>query len=308
MSIARIQTTLLEISYDVGGPPGGPPVLLLHGWPDDIRGWCGVAPLLQSAGYRTIAPYLRGFGSTCFRSPETPRDARGVALAQDAIDLADALGISSFAVVGHDWGARAAYTLAALFPDRISSVVGIALAYQPRAEFKVPAFSQARRFWYQWLMTLDQGAEAVREDPQGFARIQWDTWSPPGWFDEAEFDATAESFLNPDWTAITLNAYRGRWRQEPRDPCYDDLQRRLESVEILDRPTLMIQGGSDFCDEPASSEGMEKFFSSPYSRLVLNNVGHFPPREAPRPVAEAILAHLEQIGRKNEVRSPKPID
>ena len=140
-------------------------MLLLHGWPDDVRagpGW------LRCFTRRAIEPshrYLRGFGLTRFRSSETPRDGRGVALAQDAIDLADALGIPTFAAIGHDWGGRAAYTLAALHPTRVLSVVGIALAYQPRARFNVPAFSQARRFWYQWFMALDQGAEAVRAAP-----------------------------------------------------------------------------------------------------------------------------------------------
>ena len=221
------------------------------------RGWL--------SNHRTL---FARFWFHAFCSPETPRDGRGVALAQDAIDLADVLGIPTFAAVGHDWGARAAYTLAALYPARVLSVVGIALAYQPRARFQVPAFSQARGFWYQWFMALDQGAEAVRKDPTGFARIQWNTWSPSGWFDNAEFEATAESFRNPDWTEITLNAYSGRWRHEPGDPRYDDLQRHLESVETLDRPTLMIQGGSDFCDEPATSEGMERFFSASYRRLL----------------------------------------
>jgi pimeloyl-ACP methyl ester carboxylesterase len=138
-------------------------LLLLHGWPDDIRGWRQVAPRLHAAGYRTITPYLRGFGLTRFLSRETVRDGRGVALAHDAIDLADVLGIGTFAVVGHDWGARAAYTLAALFPDRVTSIAGIALAFQPGAKFHIPPFSQARRFWYQWLMALDQGADEVRK-------------------------------------------------------------------------------------------------------------------------------------------------
>ena len=108
-----------------------------------------------------------------------------MALAQDAIDLADALGLRTFVVAGHDWGARAAYTLAALFPERVTAIAGIALAYQPRGAFKVPPYSQARRFWYQWFVAVDGGASAVRADPKGFARIQWETWSPPGWFDEA---------------------------------------------------------------------------------------------------------------------------
>jgi pimeloyl-ACP methyl ester carboxylesterase len=168
------------------------------------------------------------------------------------------------------------------------------LAFQPRGEFKVPPFYQARRFWYQWFMALDQGAEAVRADPKGFARIQWDTWSPTGWFDDAEFEATAQSFTNPDWVAITLNGYRGRWRPRPElfDQRYDDLQKRLPAIETLARKTLMIQGGSDFCDEPAGSEGMERFFTAGYRRIVLAGVGHFPPREAPEEVAKAVLAHL----------------
>jgi pimeloyl-ACP methyl ester carboxylesterase len=294
MAMPKVTTGVLDIGYQTEGPLDGPVVMMLHGWPDDVRAWRAVAPFLHGAGLRTIAPYLRGFGPTRFLSSETRRDARAVALAQDAIDLADALGIQTFAVVGHDWGARAAYTLAALFPERITRVVGIALAYQPRGEFKLPPFSQARRFWYQWFMNLDQGAEAVRADPKGFARIQWETWSPSGWFDDAEFEATAQSFANPDWVEITLNGYRGRWRRQAEffDQRYDDLQRRLNAHETLGTKTLMIQGGSDFCVEPAGSEGMERFFTAGYRRIVLDGVGHFPSREASEAVAQAMLVHF----------------
>jgi pimeloyl-ACP methyl ester carboxylesterase len=114
-------TGVLDVVYEAGGPADAPVVLLLHGWPDDARGWRGVLPQLDAAGFRTVAPCLRGFGPTRFRSLQTPRDGRGVALAHDAITLMDLLRITRFAVVGHDWGARAAYTLAALFPDRIAA-------------------------------------------------------------------------------------------------------------------------------------------------------------------------------------------
>jgi pimeloyl-ACP methyl ester carboxylesterase len=292
MSLRHAKTPVLDIVYDDDGGTDAPVILLLHGWPDDIRGWRQVAPRLRTAGYRTIAPYLRGFGPTRFLSPQTVRDGRGIALAQDAIDLAEALGIPTFAVIGHDWGARAAYTLGALFPDRVTSITGIALAFQPRATFRIPPFSQARRFWYQWLMGLEQGADAVRQDPLAFARIQWDTWSPPGWFTEAEYAETAESFQSPDWVAVTLHAYRSRWLHEPCDPRYASVQHRLEQIDALATPTLMIQGGEDACDEPASSEGMERHFRGPYRRIVLDGVGHFPPREAPEIVADALIAHL----------------
>jgi pimeloyl-ACP methyl ester carboxylesterase len=143
-----IRTELLNLAYEDGGPAEGPPVLLLHGWPDAPRGWRTVARHLQAAGWRTIMPYLRGTSPTQFLSPDTPRVASGVALAQDAIDLLDGLQLTQVVVVGHDWGARAAYTLAALFPARVTAVVALALAYQPRGYFTLPGFAQSRLFWY----------------------------------------------------------------------------------------------------------------------------------------------------------------
>jgi pimeloyl-ACP methyl ester carboxylesterase len=293
MITQSISTDTLEIVYEVAGPEGGKRALLLHGWPDSARAWRALAPRLNARGWRTVAPYLRGFAPTRFLSADVPRVGHAVVLAQDALDLADRLGWDRFAVVGHDWGARIAYSLAALFPERVTRIVALALAYQPRGAFELPSLSQARRFWYQWFMTLDQGAAAVRRDPMGFARLQWETWSPPGWFDETEFGATAQSFTGPDWAAVTLSAYRSRWRDdEPFDARYARLQQRLGEVETLATPTLMIQGGADGCDEPASSEGRERFFTGGYRRVVLEGIGHFPPREAAEVVAEAVLEHL----------------
>lgn len=295
----QVRTEVLEIAFEDSGPEDRPAVVMLHGWPDAPRGWNLIASRLQAKGWRTIIPYLRGSGPTRFLSEETPRVGSGVALAQDAIDLADALGLDRFAVVGHDWGARAAFTLAALFPDRISTVSALALGYQPGGRFKVPSFEQSRNFWYQWFMCVDGGAEKVREDPGGFARIQWETWSPAGWFDEAEFLRTAESFSNSDWVAITLNAYRSRWREgEARDPRYEEQQRRLERTELISTPALMIQGEDDRCDPPSESEGLERYFTGGYRRLLLEGVGHFPHREAPDVVADAIVHHLQENGSR----------
>jgi pimeloyl-ACP methyl ester carboxylesterase len=287
------RTDVLDISYQVAGPADAPPVLLIHGWPDAVRGWRAVAGRLNDAGWRTVIPDLRGFGDTRFRSPTTPRDGASVALAQDALDLADALGIGRFTVVGHDWGARVAYDLAALVPDRVPAIAALAVAYQPRAEFVLPEFAQARRFWYQWLMYLDEAADAIRRDPLGFARIQWDTWSPPGWFDDDEFQATARNFLNPDWVDVTLNNYRARFRkEEPSDPRYAQQRRVLAGTERLTVPTLMVQGGADSCDGPSLSEGLERCFTGGYRRVVLDRVGHFPHREDAGSVADLVDQHL----------------
>jgi pimeloyl-ACP methyl ester carboxylesterase len=288
-----VTTELLDIGYEGGGPPDGPAVLLLHGWPDDVRGWRGVVPHLEHKGFRWAAPWLRGCGPTRFLSADTIRDGSAVALAQDAIDVANHLGWAAFSVVGHDWGARTAYTLAALFPERLSTITALALSYSPRGRFPTPTFEQSRRWWYQWFMTTDRGSEAVRADPIGFARQQWSTWSPPGWFDDEEFEATAKSFGNRDWMSITLNAYRSRWKAEPADDRYAPLKARLRSVETLRTPTLMIQGGGDMCDPPSESEGQGRYFTGGYRRVMLDGVGHFPAREAPNDVASEVLSHLK---------------
>jgi pimeloyl-ACP methyl ester carboxylesterase len=268
-------------------------MLLLHGWPDAPRGWRTVARHLQAAGWRTIMPYLRGTSPTQFLSPDMPRVASGVALAQDAIDLLDGLRLTQVVVVGHDWGARAAYTLAALFPARVTAVVALALAYQPRGYFTLSGFAQSRLFWYQWFMCTEAGAAAVRQDPVGFARLQWQTWSPLGWFEEAEFAVTAAGFSESDWVATTLNAYRARWLpNEVSDPRYAELQARLHEIEYLITPTLMLQGGADTCDEPKESEGLDRYFQAGYQRRLVEGTGHFPHREAPDAVAQHILAFL----------------
>jgi pimeloyl-ACP methyl ester carboxylesterase len=156
-----VETAVLRIELEDEGPPGGQPLLLLHGWPDAPRGWRPVARRLHESGWRTLVPALRGCGETRFRSTDTPRDGRGVALAADAIDLLDALGLDRVPVVGHDWGAPVAYTLAAVVPERVTSIVALALPYQPRGIFTMPPFEQARAFWYQWMMYLEAGARAV---------------------------------------------------------------------------------------------------------------------------------------------------
>ncbi|MBA8794800.1 pimeloyl-ACP methyl ester carboxylesterase [Friedmanniella endophytica] len=287
-----VETPALSLHYREAGDPDGSPVLLVHGWPDAAVGWQPLVDRLDGTGLRLIVPDNRGSGGTRFRTADTPRDGTAVALTADVLDLADALGLDRFAVVGHDWGARTAYGLAALAPDRVERVVALALGYQPGGRFAVPErFGQSRNFWYQWLMCFPAGADSIAADPVGFARLQWETWSPSGWWTEQDFAVTAETF-GPDWLAVTLSNYRSRYLpDEPRDPRYDPLRERLAGVEFLRTPTLMIQGGDDRCDPPVESEGLEPHFAD-YRRVVLDGVGHFPHREAPDTVAGLVRDHL----------------
>ncbi|MGI3781458.1 MAG: alpha/beta fold hydrolase, partial [Janthinobacterium lividum] len=153
----HVTTEALELAYTEVGSPDGSPVVLLHGWPDAARSWGPVAARLGAEGYRVLLPEWRGTGATRFRTEDTVRDATAAALAQDVLDLVDVLGLDRFAVVGHDWGARVAYVLAAVAPERLTCIAGLALAYQPRGEFVFPSFAQAQNFWYQWLMYVDAG-------------------------------------------------------------------------------------------------------------------------------------------------------
>ena len=297
MSTKRIKTSVLNLAYEEGGPKNGLPVILLHGWPDSPRTWTGVVPHLHAVGYRTIVPYLRGYGPTSFRSfllSRSPRrSGQAVAFAQDVIDLADALKLRRFAFVGHDWGARTAYALAALFPSRLSSITGISVPFSPGGGTKLPTLSQSRAWWYQWFLCSTPGAKQFVGDPIAFARKQWETWSPEGWFDEREFAATAESWKNEDFSEITLHAYRSRWGHAENDPRYDPLQARYVATMTLSVPALLLQGMEDACVLPETTDGAGRYFTGPYSRVLLDGVGHFPSREAPDEVAEHVVRHLQ---------------
>jgi pimeloyl-ACP methyl ester carboxylesterase len=291
MPLLNCNTPLLNVSYLEDGPRNGPPVLLVHGWPDDPHTWDKVAPVLNRAGCRTFAPWLRGFGATRFHSATTMRSGQMVAMAQDALDFMSAISVERFAVVGHDWGARVAYILAALFPERVTHCAAMSVAWTP-GQMQTPPLEQARAFWYQWFMATQRGAQLVRNQGLAFARFQWDTWSPPGWFDEASFAATAQSFQNPDWAEITLHAYRVRWGEAKPDPAYAQLEARHEAARSIGVPTLMIQGGADRCVLPASSADKQQYYGGSYARHVLDGIGHFPTREAAPQVSELVLQFL----------------
>lgn len=292
MEYRTASTPLLEIGYVDDGPTNGKPLLLLHGWPDDIHAWDQVAPVLHRQGLRTITPYLRGFGPTRFHSPATVRDARAVALTQDAIDLLDALEVEAVSVIGHDWGARIAYSLAGLFPERVIRIIALSLPFQPGGTFPIPTYEQCRRFWYQLFLCSYKGAEQVRKDPVSFSRFQWETWAPAGWFDESAWNSTSLSFQNPDYPAITLHSYRTRWMAEEVDPRYELLQERLDRISSLSVSTLQIHGNEDYPDPPALFQRQEDFFTGFFRRELLAGIGHFPMREQPLITAELILEHL----------------
>jgi pimeloyl-ACP methyl ester carboxylesterase len=151
-SLKQIDAGLLNIGYAEAGPANGAAVILLHGWPYDIYSFVDVTPLLASAGYRVIVPYLRGFGATRFLSATTVRNGQQSVVAVDIIALMDALHIQKAIVAGFDWGARTADIMAALWPERckaLVSVSGYLIGSQPANKAPLPPQAELA-WWYQY--------------------------------------------------------------------------------------------------------------------------------------------------------------
>ena len=153
---------------------------------------------------------------------------------------------------------------------------------------------QARNFWYQWFLSTARGEEALRTDRRDFALMLWRTWSPSWRVDEGAFHDAMHSFDNPDWVDVTVHSYRHRWGLAPSDMFYLKQEERLRRESVISVPTLVLHGSEDACTTPQSSEHKEHLFSGPYHRVLLAGVGHFPQREHPGAVADALGAWLER--------------
>jgi pimeloyl-ACP methyl ester carboxylesterase len=287
----RVRTRHLSVALFDDGPRDGPVVLLLHGWPDDATTWAPIAPRLAAAGFRTVAPMLRGTGGTRFLSSRTPRTGNTGILAVDAIELLDALGVDRCVVAGHDWGSSVAEMMAVGWPARVTRIAMLSTPSR-LGGLRFTGFEMAQRYWYQWFQATRRGTEEVTRDPAGFARYMWDNWSPPGWFDEASFAAVARSFRNPDWVRVMLHSYRSRWGEAPLDRRSVKLEAKVKATRRLATPTLFLQGGADRVTTPAASETMAAKHSGPFERVVLDGLGHFLPREAPDLVAGHLLRYF----------------
>jgi pimeloyl-ACP methyl ester carboxylesterase/RimJ/RimL family protein N-acetyltransferase len=286
-----VETPSLHLAYEERGPADGVPVVLVHGFPDDPRSWDAVVAGLVADGYRTIVPYVRGFGPTRTRVG-TALCGETTALARDILDLADALGLARFALVGHDWGARAAYGAAALAPERVIRLAAFAVGYGTNLAAQAVSFAQARAYWYQWFFATPRGEAALGAERRAFCADLWRTWSPAWRFTDAELERTAASWGNPEFVPIAIHSYRERWGFAPSDPRYAADRAVLAALPPIPVPTLVVMGADDGATLPESSAGKEAFFPGGYERRVMPGVGHFPQREAPASILGALRAHL----------------
>ena len=287
---SSIRTKVLEIAYQESGPADGPPVILLHGFPDDVHAYDGVAPPLAGDGCRVLVPWLRGYGPTRFLDAATPRSGQQAALGADLRDFIDALGIRQAILAGYDWGGRAACVVAALWPERVRGLVSITgYNIQDIANATKPASAEAEyRHWYQWYFHTERGRAGLTQNRHDICRLLWKLWSPNWTFDDATYLRTGESFDNPDFVDVVIQSYRHRYGATPGDPVLEPIEQRLAAQPKIAVPTIVLHGEADGVGPPQNSVHHARHFTSRYERRVIPVAGHFLPNEAPQAVVQAI--------------------
>ncbi len=291
-----IQTPVLNIGYEDSGGRQGFPVILLHGFPDDVRAWDDVAPRLAKAGHRVLVPYLRGYGATRFRDAAAQRMAQQAAIGQDLIDFADALGLARFAVAGYDWGGRAACITAALHPERVRAAVLIG-GYSIQNTVTIvqqPGPPEVERaLWYQWYFNTERGRAGLTANRRGICRLLWQLWSPGWHFSEETFNRTAAAFDNPDFVEVVIHSYRHRWGNAPGEARFTATEQELAKRPLVRVPTILLHGADDgIVRPPADSPAERAMFPALKARRVIAGAGHFLPREKPQAVSSAMLELL----------------
>jgi len=290
--LKQINAGVLNVGYAEAGPADGPVVMLLHGWPYDIYAFVDVAPVLASAGFRVIVPYLRGYGTTRFLSADTVRNGQPAALATDIIDLMDALKIDKALLAGFDWGARTAAILAALWPQRVKALVSVSgylISGQESNKAPLPPNFELQ-WWYQFYFATDRGRAGYEKYRREFSKLIWQLASPKWNFDDATFERTAASFDNPDHVDVVIHNYRWRLGLAQGEAKYDDLEKQLAKLPVVTVPTITLEGDANGAPHPPSPSFYAKRFSGKYAhREITGGIGHDLPQEAPQAFADAVI-------------------
>lgn len=290
-SIKQIDAGVLNVGYAEAGPSGGFPVVLLHGWPYDIYSFAEVTPILAGKGYKVIAPFLRGYGTTHFLSADTLRNGQQSVIASDMIALMDALKIQNAIVAGFDWGARTANIMAALWPERCKAMVSVSgylIGNQRSGKIPLPPAAELQ-WWYQYYFATERGHDGYEKYRRDFAKLIWQIASPKWKFDDNTFNRTAGSFDNPDHVAIVIHNYRWRLGLAEGEAKYDDLEKRLAEGPVITVPTITLEGDANGAPHPDSSAYAKKFSGKYLHRVINGGVGHNLPQEAPKAFADAII-------------------
>ncbi len=290
-----VQTDVLDIGYEESGDSAGFPIILLHGFPYDVRAWDEAVPPLAEAGYRVLVPYLRGYGPTRFRDPSGPRTAEQAAIAQDVVDFADALGLEHVALAGFDWGNRAACITSILRPERVRAQVAIGgYSVQDTVSPSAPASAVAEaRLWYQWYFNTARGRRGLETNRRGICRHLWETWSP-GWeFSDETYDRSAVSFDNPDFVDVVIHSYRHRHGNAAGEERFLAVEHQLAVRPPVEVPAIVLRGTESGFGRPSSDpSGDQARFTALVDRRLVDGAGHDLPAQRPDTVVAALLELL----------------
>ena len=289
--IKQIDAGLLNVGYAEVGPANGRPVILLHGWPYDIHSYINVAPLLAAKGYRVLVPYLRGYGSTRFLSPNTLRNGQQSAVATDVIAFMDALKIEQAVIGGFDWGARTANIVAALWPQRCKAMVSVSgylIGSQAANRMPLPPKAELE-WWYQFYFATERGQAGYEKYRHDFNKLIWKLASPNWKFDDVTFDRSAASFDNPDHVQIVIHNYRWRLGLSEGERTYDDLERQLAQAPLIKVPAITLEGDANGAPHPDPVLYAKKFSGKYEHRTITGGIGHNLPQEAPQAFAKAVI-------------------
>ncbi len=293
MGTKRVTTPVLEIEYEQAGEAGAPPVILLHGFPYDVRAYDEVAPIVAAGGASVYVPYLRGFGGTRFLDDATPRSGQQAALARDLLEFMDALGLENAVVAGYDWGGRAACIAAALWPGRVRGLVSVdGYNVQNLAYAGEPAPPDwERTYWYQFYFHSERGRRGLEANRDELCALLWRTWSPTWAGADAAFPASAPSLHNPDFVDVVIHSYRHRFGLAEGDPRYQAFEDLIAKEPAITVPTVVLESGDDGIGGPGA-EGDREYFTGAYDHRILPGVGHNVPQEAPEAFAAAVASLL----------------
>ena len=278
----RVQANGLEFAVLERG--SGPLVLCLHGYPDTARTWDELAPALVDAGYRVAAPYMRGYAPS---QAAPDGDYSALSLGRDALALIDALGESSAIVIGHDWGALAAFVATNLAPEKVRKLVTIAIPH-PGGILPTPRTLWGTRHFFYYALPWLPERSLPAANWSGIRGI-CARWSPDWAIPEDEFAELVRCFEAPG----TLQAALGYYRSFVRGLLGRDfrttaaLLRRKTTV-----PSLAVAGGADPALYIGDFEGARRGYAGEYRVVEVPGCGHFVHRERPEATAQAILEFL----------------